>query len=598
MPARSTSTRRCRRSPAPALLLAAVFLAAGGAGCGAPGSSEPSRPPATAPAARPAFTDLTTAAGLGDFRHENGARGDTWFPETMGSGGGFLDANGDGHPDIVLVGGGAWTPEEDRAVRKLWLYLNNGDGTFTLAPAGTLPDDLPGYGMGLAVADYDNDGDDDLFFTTLGPDHLLRNDGGVFTDVTRSAGLPHDPTWSTAALFFDADRDGHLDLYVAGYVKWSPETDLFCSQDGENKGYCTPELYEGVPGRFYHNRGDGTFEDRTAAAGFDTATGKTLGVIDLDFNRDGWPDLAFANDTDPDQLYRNNGDGTFTETGVASGIAFDEQGRARAGMGIDAGVVDPSGEETLFVGNFSNEMISVYRHLGHGVFLDRAAASQIGRTSLLTLTFSVFLFDADLDGDLDLFAANGHVQPHIERVSDQIRFRQPPHLFLNDGNGTFTDIAPELGGVMTRPLVARAAATADIDRDGDLDVLLTENAGPAHLWRNDLDAPRHWLRVDLEGRVSNRDGLGARIEILAGGQRQVRRVRRNAGFLSTFEKTATFGLGNATRVDSLVVYWPGGHVDRFAGIETNQTVRVIEGEALLRPQAPPKPETRTRRPTS
>ncbi len=561
--------------PEPWLLLSLALWA----GCGA--SDPPTTPPA--PPARLAFTDVTADAGLGDFRHVNGARGDTWFPETMGSGGGFLDANGDGHPDIVLVGGGAWDREADRAVRKLWLYLNRGDGTFDLAPDGTFPSDLEGYGMGVAVADYDNDGDDDLFFTTLGPDHLLRNDGGTFTDVTRAAGIDPGRAWSTAALFFDADRDGHLDLYVAGYVHWTPETDLFCSQDGENKGYCTPELYEGTPGRFYHNRGDGTFEDRTVEAGLDTAHGKTLGVIDFDFNRDGHPDLVLANDTDPDQLYQNNGDGTFTEIGVASGIAFDEQGRARAGMGLDAGVVDETGEETLFVGNFSNEMIGVYRHLGHGVFLDRAAASRIGRPSLLTLTFSVFLFDVDLDGDLDLFAANGHVQPHVERVTDNITFRQPPHLFVNDGTGHFRDVAPEVGGVLARPLVARAAATADIDGDGDPDVLVTENDGPAHLWRNDLAGAPHWLRVTLEGRQSNRSGLGARVELLAGGARQVRYVRRNGGFLSTFDPALTFGLGTAAQVDSLLVRWPSGHVDRLGPLPPDRAVHVVEGLGLAAP---------------
>ncbi len=553
-----------------------VWIAVVMTGCGAPDAPPPE--PDGGPAS-PAlsFTDVTEAAGLGDFRHVNGARGDFWFPETMGSGGGFLDYDGDGRQDVILVGGGAWDAEADRNVRKLWLYRNTGDGSFALLPDETFPPGLEGYGMGVAVADYDNDGDEDLFFTTLGPNHLLRNDDGVFTDVTAEAGLDKAGQWSTASLFFDADRDGHLDLFVGNYVTWTPETDIFCSQDGENKGYCTPELYPGEPGRFYHNRGDGTFEDRTEAAGFVASSAKTLGVSVLDFNGDGWPDLVVANDTDPDLLYRNNGDGTFAEVGVLSGIAFDERGRARAGMGVDVGVVDDSGEETIFVGNFSNEMIAVYRHLGHGAFLDRAAASKIGRPSLLTLTFGVFLFDVDLDGDLDLFAANGHVQPHIEHVKDNIKFREPPHLFLNDGHGTFTDVAPEIGGVLAEPMVARAAAYADIDGDGDLDVLVTENAGPAHLWRNDLDGARRFVRVDVEGRASNRDGLDARLELVAGARRQVRRVRTGGGFLAAFEKPVTFGLGDAARADTLLIRWPSGHIDLLAGIEAGRRLRIVEG---------------------
>ncbi len=522
-----------------------------------------------------AFTDVTQTAGLEAFRHVNGAAGEKWFPETMGAGGGFLDYDGDGHLDLALVGGGAWEADADRQVRKLWLYRNQGDGTFADVTTEALPPRLGGYGFGVAAADYDNDGDDDLFFTTLGPNHLLRNDAGVFADVTTEAGLSDDEAWSTSALFFDADRDGDLDLYVGHYVVWSPEKDLWCSSDGETKGYCTPELYEGAPGRFYRNRGDGTFADETQAAGFGVSTGKTLGLAAFDFNRDGWPDLVVANDTEPDLLFQNDGDGTFTEVGVLSGIAFDERGRARAGMGLDVGVVDETGEETIFVGNFSNEMIGVYRHLSGGVFLDRAATSQIGRPSLLTLTFGLFLFDVDLDGDLDLFTANGHVQPHIERVKDNVKFRQPPHLFLNAGDGTFTDAAPTLGGALSEALVGRGAAYADYDDDGDLDILVTENNGPAHLWRNDLSGA-NYLRVAVAGRQSNWSGLGTRVVAFVAGQRQERRIRTGSSFLSQSEKVATFGLGRATQVDSLFIFWPSGQVDRLAGLAANQTLRLVE----------------------
>ena len=288
-----------------------------------------------------------------------------------------------------------------------------------------------------------------------------------------------------------------------------------------------------------------------------------------------------ANDTQPDHLSANDGDGTFTEKGELSGMAFDETGKARAGMGIDVGVIDSTGQETMFVGNFSKEMIGVYRHIGNGLFVDRAAVSQIGRPSLLTLTFGLFLFDVDLDGDLDVFAANGHLQPEIEVTQEGIGYRQPPHLFVNDSDGTFEDVSLEVGGVLAEPLVARSTAYGDVDLDGDLDVLITENGGPVHLWRNDTDGGTS-LRVHVVGRESNRDGLGARVEALVDGGRLVRRIRTGSSYLSQSEQVATFGLGPATTADSLVVYWPSGQVDRFANVPAG-AVRVVEGEGRLVP---------------
>ena len=529
-----------------------------------------------------AFTDVTEGAGLGTFRHQTGAFGEKWFPETMGSGGGFVDYNSDGWPDVLLVGGGVWDESPEEEGPALWLYRNEGDGTFTDVTREAGLADVDAYGFGVTAADYDNDGDEDVYFTTLGENKLFRNDGGTFTDVTAQAGVGGEATWSSSALFFDANRDGLLDLYSGNYVEWSPETDVFCSLNKETKGYCTPETYPGVPGRFYLNNGDGTFTDQTEAAGFADAPGKTLGVALFDFNRDGWPDLVVANDTQRDLLYVNDGDGTFTERGALSGIAYDENGRARAGMGIDAGVVDTTGQETMFVGNFSKEMIGVYRHVRDGLFIDRAAVSKVGRPSLLTLTFGLFLFDVDLDGDLDLFAANGHVQPEIEETQEGIAFAEPPHLFLNDGNGLFEDAAPVLGGPLAQPLVARGAAYADYDRDGDLDVLLTENNGPAHLWRNDLEEAS-FLQVHAVGEASNRDGIGARIVAVVDGRRMERRVRTGGSFLAQSEKTATFGLGGTSVVDSLMVEWPSGQVDRFADVEANRRVHAVEANGTLEP---------------
>jgi hypothetical protein len=526
------------------------------------------------------FTDVTVPAGLGDYRHHTGAFGQKWFPETMGSGLAFLDYDGDGWQDLLVAGGGAWPQSPSQPARVLWLYRNNGDGTFVLRSKDAGLDDVRAYTFGLTVADYDNDGDPDVYCTTLERNLLFRNEGGTFHEVGQQAGVAGPPAWSSSALFFDADRDGHLDLFVGRYVQWSPERDLFCSLDGQTKSYCTPETYEAETSRYYHNNGDGTFTDHTEAAGFGTGPGKTLGVAEFDYNRDGWPDVFVANDTEPNALYRNNGDGTFTEQGAASGIAFDENGKARAGMGIDVGVVDSTGQPTVFIGNFSREMIGVYRHLGEGLFIDRAAVSQVGRPSLLTLTFAVLLLDLDLDGDLDLFGGNGHVQPEIETTQAGISYAQAPHLFLNQGDGTFTDVAPTLGGILAQPMLARGIASADYDRDGDLDLALVENGAALHLWRNDLRTPAqpapHFLRVRVQGSTSNRDALGTRLVALVGRQRQERRIRSGSSYLSASEPIATFGLGSATRVDTLWVEWPNGVRQQLANVDANQELTLTE----------------------
>ncbi|MEZ4701911.1 MAG: CRTAC1 family protein [Rhodothermales bacterium] len=551
------------------------------------GCQPATQPEAPAAAGDNLFTDVTEEAGLLGFHHVTGAFGEKWFPESMGSGCGFIDYDGDGLVDILLAGGGAWPQSGIEPPQAIWLYHNLGGGRFALVTREAGLADAPGYSIGFGVGDYDNDGDQDFVMTTLTQDRMYRNDGGVFTDVTDLSGIGDHSGWSTSAAFFDADRDGLVDLYIGNYVRWSPETDLFCTHDGTIKGYCTPETYDGLPGRFYHNQGDGTFADWTERAGFGAAYGTTLGILTFDFDRNEWPDLMFANDTRPDQLFVNNGDGTFTERGAQSGVAYDEKGRARAGMGIDAGVVDSTGEVTVFVGNFSREMIGVYRYGGSGYFLDRAAASKIGRSSLLTLTFGLALLDIDLDGDLDLFAANGHVQPDIEEFADNVRYAEPAHVFMNQGNGTFEDVAAHIGGAAARPIVARGLAYADIDNDGDQDVLVVENGRGAHLWRNEANA-QGYLRVRTQGGPSNRGGLGVRIVAVAGSRRMERYIRSGSSYLTASEQVATFGLGGAgTEVDSLYLYWPSGHVDRHAGVPAGRQWLAVEGAASLEPDRAP-----------
>lgn len=543
-----------------------------GTGCGK--SGENTEPVATETALPFSLNLVTSSTGLETFKHVNGATGEKWFPETMGAGAAFLDFDNDGWLDILLVGGGTW--DNNNNTPALALYRNAQDGTFTEATKAAGLADLRAYGFGVAAADYDNDGDADIAFSTLHGTTLLNNEDGIFKDVSKSAGFAEINTWNTSILFVDVDQDGLLDLYLGSYVDWSKEADIFCSLDGSNKSYCTPELYDGVESQFFYNNGDGTFSDQTSVRGFSSSPGKTLGAALFDYNEDGMPDLIVSNDTQRDLLYENNGDGIFVEKGQLSGVAFDENGKARAGMGIDTGFIDESGKETIFVGNFSKEMIAVFQHIGDGLFVDKAARSQIGRPSLLTLTFGLALLDIDLDGDLDLFTANGHLQSEIENTQEGISYRQRPHLFLNDGSGSFTDVAEKIPGMPLNPIVGRGIAYGDYDKDGDLDVLITENNGPVHLWNNTRSTNNNYLRVNLRGNASNKDAIGARVEVVANGNTQIRYVRTGSSYLSQSELTATFGLGSTTTVDTLSILWPNGKKDMLFDVKSGQEVVIDE----------------------
>ena len=482
--------------------------------------------------------------------------------------------------DILLVGGGGWAGHTERDIKALWLYKNNKDGTFSEVTGETGLGLINAYGLGIVAADYDNDGDQDIFLTSLGRNILLRNQGGIYKDVSQHSGLGNRIEWSSSALFFDADKDGWLDLYVGNYAIWSPAGDLWCSLDSKTKEYCPPEMFVGLPSRYYHNNGDCTFSDHTQIAGFLPAPGKSLGVVQLDYNNDGWPDLAVANDGEPDLLYQNNGNGTFAEKGTVLGMAYGENGEARAGMGIDAGVIDSSGHPSIFVGNFSSEMIGVYRYSGKGWFNDRSALSRIGRPSYLSLTFGLCLFDVDLDTDLDLFVGNGHVYPLRTKDQDGITYRQASQLFTNNGSGVFTYANEQTTGVFNNKMVVRGVAVGDYDRDGDLDILLTENNGPVHLWRNDT-VEKSFLRVILESKTNNRNALGAKVIVTIGDYKMERIIRTGSSYLSQSELTASFGLGNHTAVDSLSIIWPSGSIDTFTDIKNNREIFIKEGSNLV-----------------
>ena len=519
------------------------------------------------------FTDVTAAAGV-RFRHNTGRSGKKFLPETLGAGCAFLDYNNDGRADILLVNGKSWTPGGGQRSYPA-LYRNNQGGSFTDVTVGAgLGVEM--YGMGVAVGDYDNDGYQDVYITALEGDRLFHNErNGTFREVTKAAGIDN-AGFGTSAAWFDYDRDGKLDLFVANYVQWSVKGDLWCSLDGQTKSYCTPESYKGLASKLYRNLGGGKFQDVSQKAGVADPTGKALGVAVLDFDGDGWLDLFVANDTQPNKLYRNNRNGTFTETGVSSGVAFGEDGVARGAMGADAADYDRSGRPHLLVGNFSNQMLALYHNEGNGLFVDDAPASAVGRASLLYLAFGVFFFDYDLDGLPDIFAANGHIEDEISRVQPKVQYRQPPLVFRNLGGKKFEPVTAKLGAALGRPIVARGAAYADYDGDGDLDVLLSTNGGPAYLYRNDGGNANRWLRVKTVGTKSNRDGIGSVVRVKSASGSQWQMVRSGSSYCSQSELVLTFGLGGDTRVDALEVQWPGGGRQSLSNLETNRLVVVEE----------------------
>ena len=552
-----------------------IALALCVAGCGpnaeeiGPGSPAPARVAVV-------FTDVTAEAGI-EFVHHNGRSGRKYLPETLGSGCAFFDYNNDGRADIFLVNSRPWTGDPSGVTSKL--YRNEGGGQFSdvTEQAGLA---LPMYGMGVAAADYDNDGFQDLYVTVLDGDRLYRNRGdGTFEDVTRAAGIDN-ARFGTSAAWVDYDLDGHLDLFVANYVEWTMEEDLWCSMDGATKTYCTPESYQGQPSALYRNRGDGSFQEVGASAGVADPTAKALGIAIFDYDSDGLPDIFQANDTQPNKLYRNEGDGTFSEHGISAGIAYAEDGKARGAMGVDAADYDRSGRPHLLVGNFANEMLNLFHNEGNGLFVDEAPTSEIGRDSLLALTFGAFFFDYDLDGHADIFCANGHLDEEIEIVQPAVKFAQEPQLFRNDGTGRFGLVSAEVGSNFSEPLVARGAAYADYDGDGDLDILITTNDGPAKLLRNDGGNANNYLRVRLEGTQSNRSGLGTQLKLASASGTQIQVVRGGSSYCSQSEAVATFGLAQDTEVDRLEVRWPGGSVAVFGGLEVNREIRITEGQPL------------------
>ena len=550
------------------LIPAAAVLVALAAACVMAFPAAPDRPAVV-------FTDVTAQAGI-HFTHNAGRTGRKYLPETLGAGAAFFDADGDGWPDILFVNGKDFTPGGRRTTAAL--YRNNRNGTFTDVTAGSGLD-IEIYGMGVAIGDYDNDGRDDVYITALDGDHLFHNEGNFkFRDVTKAAGI-QNANFGASAAWLDYDRDGKLDLFVANYVQWTEKGDLKCSLDGATKSYCTPESYKGTRSRLFHNLGGGRFEDVTERAGVGDPTSKSLGVTILDYNNDGWPDIFVANDTQPNKLYRNLGNGTFKEEGMTAGVAYGEDGVARGAMGADAADYDRSGRPHLLVGNFSNQMLGLYHNEGNGLFVDEAPSSTVGRASLLSLSFGVFFFDYDLDGYPDIFAANGHIEDEIGRVQPKVSYRELPLLFRNLGNHKFENVSGQLGLVSPSPWW-RAAPLTPITTTMAISICsISTNNGPAHLLRNDGGNRNHWLCVRLAGTKSNRDGIGAVVRVESAGGKQWDMVRSGSSYCSQSDLALTFGLGKDSTAN-LEIAWPSGARQRFQNVAANQRVLIDESKGV------------------
>lgn len=525
------------------------------------------------------FTDQTQQAGI-HFKHTNGASKEKYLPETMGSGGLFLDYNNDGHLDIYLVNSGtlSGTSQPHRHPNHAnVLYRNTGDGTFVDVTAEAGLQHNYGYGMGCLAADYDNDGDPDLYLTNFGRNQLYRNNGdGTFTDVTSHAGVG-DGNWSVSASFGDFDLDGHLDLYVANYLDYQLETAHACFLQGVHI-YCGPHEYPGVRDTLYRNNGDGTFTDVTTRAGVHN-TGKGLGVLFTDYNNDGYPDIFVANDAVPDFLYQNNKDGTFTDVAIAAGVAYNSEGRATASMGIASGDYDNDGIQDLFVTNFSLEINSLFRNDSDGFYTMTTFEVGLADPSFSKLGFGTQFLDADNDGTLELFVANGHVWDNVSQITPSLSYRQHCQIFGNTGTGQFRDLSETAGRFFKRSIVARGVAVGDYNNDGATDILVTCCGEPPVLLRNDSQVD-DWVKIRLIGTQGNRDGIGAKVWIHTDEMTLFREVTCGGSYASGSEQTLLFGIGVQKTLQSIEVKWQSGHTQTLdflnTGSPVNQVVRIVE----------------------
>ena len=522
------------------------------------------------------FADVTKAAGI-EFHHVDGRSGQRYFVESLGSGAAFFDYDGDGDPDLYFVNGAALPGYLATETPTNRLFQNNGDGTFSDATEQAGVGDT-GYGHGCAVGDYNNDGYLDLYVTNFGRNVLYLNNGdSTFSDVTADAGVG-DPKWSSSCAFADYDRDGDLDLYVVNYIEYSLENNPWCGPKEKGiRAYCEPNNFPGLPDTLYRNNGDGTFTDVTHESGIYNPTGKGLGVVWGDYNNDGHPDIYVANDSTENFFFLNKGDGTFEEVGFKLGVAMSETGAEENGMGTAFGDLDNDGWLDLIVTNYQDQANTLYRNDQNGFFTDVSTASKTGAVSFPYLGWATEFIDYDNDGWQDLFVANGHVHDNLEEIGQAGTYGQRNLIFRNACDNTFTEISKQLGAGMLHEDVSRGGAFADYDLDGDIDIVVTNSNSPPRLLRNDGGNKRHWLSIKLNGTTGSTDAIGARVTVHAGGVSQTKEVRSGTGYLSQNELKLLFGLGDGSAAASVEVRWPGGAKQQIENVTGNQCIIIIEG---------------------
>jgi hypothetical protein len=537
------------------------------------------------------FVDVARRAGLA-FTHTNAMSSEKYLIETMGAGCGWIDYDRNGLFDLYLVNGSA-TPryKPTRPVHSA-LYRNNGDGTFTdvTEKAGVGAEGL--FGMGVAVGDYDNDGYPDLFVMGYGRCILYRNNGdGTFSDVTARAGVANLGKWASSAAWFDYDNDGRLDLAIANYLDWNPETNLYCGSQGAGmRSYCHPDNYHGQAPTLYHNNGDGTFSDVSAASGLAAKPANGLGIVTFDYDDDGWQDIFISNDSQPNSLFHNNRDGTFREVAYESGVAVSEDGNSEAGMGVDAADLSGLGRLDLLVGHLDLQLARLYRNQGDGSFTDATSACKLSYETFHSSEFGLRFLDYDNDGRRDIFMATGHVLDNIDRYHKGVLYAEPKLMFRNTGNGQYVNVSDRLGPDFRVCRVSRGAAVGDFDNDGDLDILVNNNGQAAELLRNDGGNANHWLQILLIGTRSNRDGVGARLKVVAGDLTLYDQRKGGMSYQSAQDPRLHFGLGGRTRIDLIEIRWPGGASTRLTGVAADQILAIQEGAGIVKYAFPRVPD--------
>jgi len=536
------------------------------------------------------YTDIRKAAGI-TFVQDSTQTEEKYYLETMGTGVAWLDYDQDGLMDLYFVQAGATDAYKPARPLRSALYRNNGDGTFTDVTEKAGVGGEGHYGQGVAVGDFDNDGYPDLYVTGYGRAVLYHNNGnGTFTDVTAKAGVGDEGQWSTSAAWIDYDKDGYLDLVVTNYLDWTPKNNLWCGELAPGyRSYCNPGNYRGQKTRLYHNNRDGTFTDVSMKSGLGIPESKGMGVVVADFNNDGWPDIAIANDTWPNFLFINNHDGTFTETALIAGLAASEDGRYEAGMGIDAADVVGDGRMDVYITHLDMELNRLYRNNGDGTFTDDTYASGIGNKAMLLSGVAAKFIDYDNDGWPDIVQANGAMVDNVKLYHSEVSYKEPLLMFRNLGNGHFEKVSDSLGPDFVRPIAGRGLATADFFNDGAVGLAVVDRGDYPVLLRNDGGNANHWLEVLLVGTKSNRDGLGSLLKLTSGEFVRIEQSKGGSSYMSASDPRIHFGLGKRTKIDSLVITWPSGHVDTLTNVPIDQIVAIKEGMGLIQRSFPKVP---------